>query len=90
MFVPFAILVVMLVANGSNFGYFPRVPLDVLVSIAVVAGLGAFFVHFWLHVTFEQMCVYVLAFVAALGSLLRGTLKGRAKMVARDARSKTH
>jgi hypothetical protein len=90
MFVPFAVLVVMLVANGINFGYFPRAPLDVLVSITFVAGLGAFFVHFWLHVTFEQMCVYVLVFVATLGPLLRGALKRGSKMVARDARSNTH
>jgi hypothetical protein len=92
MFVPFGLLLVLLVRNGINFGYFPRAPFDALVSLAFVAGLGAFFAffhHFWKHVTFEKMCVYVLAFIAGLAPLLRGALKGRAKMVASDAKSKS-
>jgi hypothetical protein len=92
MFIPFGLLLILLVRNGINFGDFPRAPFDALVSLALVAGLGAFFPffhHFWKHITFEKMCVYVLAFIAALAQLLRGPLKGRAKMVARDAKPKS-
>jgi hypothetical protein len=92
MVVPFAILLLLLGVNGINFGYFPNSPIDALISLVFVAGLGfffAFFVHFWKYVTFEKMCVYLLGFIAALGPLLRGALRGRAKMVARDAHPKT-
>jgi hypothetical protein len=87
MFVPFVILLMLLGINGINFGYFPTSPLDALISLAFVIGLAAFFaffVHFWKYITFEKMCVYVLAFIVALAPFLRGALTGRAKMVARD------
>ena len=82
MFVPFAVLLVLLLANGCNCGYFPR-SIEAVISLAFVAGLGAFFaffIYFWRYVTFEEMFKYLLVIVPVLGILLRGALVGRAKM----------
>jgi hypothetical protein len=90
MFVPLVVLLGLLLANGVNCGYFPRSFFDAIVSLAFVAGLGAFFaffVYFWRYVTFEEMFKYLLGIVPLLGILLRGALGGRAKMAARYRRN---
>jgi hypothetical protein len=90
MFVPFGILLILLLINGVNCGYFPNSFFGAIVSLSFVAGLGAFFaffVYFWKYVTFEDMFKYLLVILPGLGILLRGALGGRAKMVAKYARS---
>lgn len=85
MFVPFGVLMVLLLANGCNLGYFPR-SIEALWSLLFVSGLAgffAFFIYFWRYVTFEEMFKYLLVIVPVLGILLRGALVGRAKMAAK-------
>lgn len=82
---PCALLVILLLKNGINFGYFPRNFIDAIVSLMFVAGLGGFFlffVYFWKYVHFEDMFKYLLMIVPVLALLLRGALIGRAKMAA--------
>ena len=82
MVVPFFVLIVLLLANGLNCGYFPR-SVEALFSMLFTVALGAFFaffVYFWRYVTFEEMFKYLLVIVPVLGLLLRGALVGRAKM----------
>jgi hypothetical protein len=88
--VPFVILLVLLLVNGVNCGYFPRGFVDAIFSLAFVAALGAFFaffLYFWKYLTFEDMCKCLLGIAPVLGILLRGALGARAKMVAKDAKS---
>ena len=88
MIVPFAALLLLLLANGCNCGYFPH-SIEAIFSMLFVAGLAgllAFFVYFWRYVTFEEMFKYLLVIVPVLGILLRGALVGRAKMAAKAHR----
>lgn len=84
MFVPFLLLIVLLLANGVNCGYFPHNIFYAAMSLAFVAALGgflAFFVYFWRYIHFEDMLRYMLGAMLILGVLLRFALVGRSKEV---------
>ncbi|EAY22711.1 hypothetical protein TVAG_476400 [Trichomonas vaginalis G3] len=86
-FVPIFILLVLLLINGCNFGYFPRNFFDAIFSITFVVAFGGFlyyFIYFWKHIHFEEMLKQLCVIFPALLILLRLALIGRAKMVARD------
>ena len=87
---PFGILIILLLVNGINFGYFPHNFIDAIFSMAFVACLGAFFYYFivfWKSIHFEDMMRSLIPIVLVLGFLLRRALIGRAKMVARYAKT---
>ncbi|OHT03158.1 hypothetical protein TRFO_06832 [Tritrichomonas foetus] len=86
MFAPFALLLILLLVNGINCGYFPRNFIDAIFSLAFVGCLGAFFYYFvvfWKSIHFEDMLKSLIPISVVLGVLLRRALIGRAKMVAR-------
>ena len=87
MFVPFLILVVLLLINGINCGYFPRNFFYAILSLAFVVAFGgflAFFVYFWKYIHFEDMIKYTFIALLILGVLLHFALIGRNKEVQKN------
>ena len=88
---PIVFLVILLLLNGINFGYFPRNFFDAICSLAFIFSLGsffAFFIYFWKNIHFEDMLKYLCLIVPVLGILLRGALRGRANMINNDVHQK--
>lgn len=88
MLAPFAILLILLLANGINFGYFPRNFIDAIFSLLFVVAVGAFFFYFyifWKQIHFEEMIKSLVPISLVLGFLLRRALIGRKKMVVQQS-----
>ena len=88
MYAPLVILVLLLLVNGINCGYFPHNPIYALFSLAFVGAFGAFlyyFLIFWREIHFEDMLKQLCLILPVLGILLFFALQGRAKMVDRYA-----
>lgn len=88
MLLPFAILIILLLINGINCGYFPRNFIDAIFSLAFVVCLGAFFGYFyifWKDIYFEDMIKSLVPISLVLGFLLRRALIGRKKMIVRSS-----
>lgn len=86
-FAPIGVLIILLLINGCNCGYFPRNFFDAIFSITFVAAFGVFlyyFIIFWKTIHFEQMLLQLCIIFPSLLILLRLALRGRAKMAARD------
>lgn len=91
MLAPFALLIILLLANGINFGYFPHNFIDAIFSLAFVVGVGAFFYYFyifWKQIHFEDMIKSLVPISLVLGFLLRRALIGRKKMVIQSQKVK--
>ena len=84
MYIPLGILILLLLLNGCNLGYFPHNPIYALFSLAFVVAFGAFlyyFLVFWREIHFEDMLKQLCVIIPVLLVLLRFALVGRAKMV---------
>ncbi|KAK8890463.1 proteasome regulatory particle base subunit [Tritrichomonas musculus] len=84
MLAPLGILIILLIANGINFGYFPHNFIDAVFSLAFVVATGAFFFYFyifWKQIHFEDMIKSLVPISLVLGFLLRRALIGRKRMV---------
>jgi len=88
-YLPLAVLVILLLKNGFNLGYFPR-SLEALPSLAFIAGFGGFlyyFIIFWKQITFEEMLLKLCMIIPILAILLRYALIGRSKMVLKNQKT---
>lgn len=91
MLVPFFILIILLLVNGINFGYFPHNFIDAIFSLAFVVAVGAFFFYFyifWKQIHFEDMIKSLVPISLVLGFLLRRALIGRKKMAVQSEKIK--